>query len=431
MAYYGFEARPVDYSFIAQAGAQIGSSIQQLPAAKEAMEKRKRFEENLVKLKLRKDQAEGVRQQRVGEMIEEYQQRMNIPQADERIKSKIESIFMSKMLLGDDVDASLKLMSDNDSKFEAWLNNQVSEKNKKEGASAAEIATKGGRQYGPEVDTGRGFTEQTLQREAPPAQYQEQAMARYGEMAARGEAPIQTTKELEQQPSIAAMQKTPPEQIADPLFDLKRRNLELKNATEMAREAALKAQAARARNQGRTEDVDKALKDVVSQRFTLDRSIRDDSKLISTLNKAITQVNEGGDNMEIMQSLTAAGYDGPIDAGSLQDLLIQTQKEQSNKRNDLATLKKAESALIKGGAGPLAAGLRSGQAQAATDKTNQLKSAVAQIKTSVSPGILKTGNMEQVISFLPAEYKNVMREKVDELKAEGYTDLDIRRWLSQ
>jgi hypothetical protein len=421
MASYGYQAQPVDYSFIAQAGTTLASGLEKLPAMQAAIEKKKLLDENIKKLKLRKDQAEEVRKQRVDEALNEYKAKMGITDdaMNERLKAKIEATFWPSVLIGDNVDNGLKLMSDNDTKFATWLNNQALEKAKNEAAKAAANVTSGiSRQYSPEktvTSNGQEFTEQNITEQSqPPAKYQEEAISRYGTLAAQGQAPILPKKELLEQPSIAALPVTPKKPEDDPLFNLKKQNYELRNKTEMAREAAFRASAARQNKNDQVkegEQVDKAIKTVVDQRFSLDRSIRDDSKLIGTLNTAIKKMENNTWNSSDMQSLYDVGISGNISSpAALKDLLITTQKEQLQKKADLAELKRTEKNLIKNSSTPLTKSMSQTKQDVDTEAINYLQ-------TNVAPTIsTMTGSVSQVIDKMPQEYKSTIQAKVNELK---------------
>lgn len=429
---YGATVQPIDYGFVGQAGTQLGRSIQQLPAAQDALTKRKQLEENLKKLGLRKQDAELIRRTRVNEALDEYKTKMGITdtEMDNRLKTKIEAQFWPSSMVGDDVDSSLKMMSDNDTKYAAWLDKQVLDKTKKEASGATQKAVGPGKQYGPEVETGKGFTEQDITSLAPP-KTQEEAMGRYGEMASRGEAPIQTTKELQQQPSIAALPKAQKPQKVDPLLDLKKRNLELKNATEEARAKALRAASQQKTDKPATEGIDDAIKDVMDMRFTLDRSIRDDMKLISALNTAIKKQEENQWDIQAAQSLSDAGWTGPTDdIQVLKDGLLETRKEQARKKNELGELKKTEGLLIKQGAGPIAKSRK-------TASENMLEEATNFIQTNIAPKMSGMhGSVRQIISQLPPKYQGPIQEKISDLKNQAaarnmmLTDDDIVRMLT-
>lgn len=410
---YGATVQPVDYSYIGQAATTLGTTIKDLPAAADAMQKRKLLEENLKRLGLRKQDAELIRRTRVNEAVDEYKQKMGVTDENQiaRFKTKVEAMFWPDSIIGDNPDESLKLMSDNDTKYAAYFDKLVLDKTKKESTAAAQTAAAGGKRYSPEVDTGQGFTEQTITSLAP-AKTQEEAMGRYGEMATKGEAPLQTTEDLKKQPSIAALPETPKKKEDDPLFDLRKRNLELRNATEIAREAALKAAAQQRGDKPETEGIDKALDSVIDTRFTLDRSIREDTKLISALNKAIKDAQD--DNMfsiQTSQMLAEVGAgDLPADMTVLKNVLKETQIEQERKKAESAELKKTERELIKTGKGPVA------QSRRAASQA-MLKEATNFIQSNIAPRISTMhGSVKQVIEQLPPKYQGPIQEKIAELK---------------
>lgn len=430
-----YQAQPIDFSFLAQAGTQLGSAVSQVPATLQAIKERERMEANLKKLQLRKDQAEQIRQTRVQEALSEYKTKMNITddQMDERLKTKIEATFWPAAIIGDDVNASMKTFSDNDAKFEKWMNTNYDEKRKKEATTAAQKVIAGGENiYGPTKDTGQGTTEQTVMGETKPAKYREEAMAQYADLSARGEAPLMTAKELEQQPGIAALPARPKAPEDDPLFDLKKKNLELKNATELAREAALRAAAARDRNkEGREEGekADAALNNVMTNRFDLERAVRDDSKLIKDLNTAIRKAADNTLDIETVNSLNAMGITS-TDAKDLQEALIETQKAQEEKRINIGEMKKAEKMLIKTGTGPGATSRRAVE-------QDTYGNAMTELQTKVAPTISPmTGSVKQIIDRLSPENREAIQSKVDQLKQQAaannvmLTDNDIVKLLT-
>lgn len=430
---YGAAVQPIDYSFIGQAGTTLGKTIQQLPAAHDAMLKRKRLEENLKKLGLRKQDAELIRRTRVNEALEEYKTKMDItdPEMSERIKTKIESTFWPSAMISDKVDDSLKQMSDNDTKFTTWLDRQVLDKTKKAAAGATQRAVAGGEMpTGPERETGRGFTETDITTLAP-AQTREEAMSRYAEMVEREEAPILKTEELEQQPGIAALPERPEPPEVDPLFDLKKKNLELRNATEVAREKALRAAAQQRADKPQTEGVDRAIKDVMDMRFTLDRSIRDDTKLISALNTAIKKQEANEWDNQAAQALSDAGYTGPTDdIKVLKGALVETQRSQADKKGDLKELKSTERNLIKKGTGPIAK-------SRLTAEQETLKKATDFIQQRIAPRMSAMGgSVRQILSQLPPEYQGAVQRKVEDLKTQAaeqnitLSDYDIFQMLT-
>ncbi len=129
MNYYGYQRQTPDYGFIERAGMQVSGGIQQLPAAKEAADKRKLLKQQLDELKLDELQAEEIRQQRIVEMMQEYKQTIG-DDVDERTATKIEAQFMPP-LLGDEKKnpgEAIMRRSDLDSKWKEYLNNEALKK---------------------------------------------------------------------------------------------------------------------------------------------------------------------------------------------------------------------------------------------------------------------------------------------------------------
>lgn len=136
MAFYGYTEQPKSYAHIGAAGMILGSAIQQLPAARDAADKRKLLQSQLAQLKLDAAKAEEVRQQRVAEAVVEYKETLGLKDDDvnDRLATKIEATFYSPAM-GDErnnPEKAIMRWSDADSKFKDYLNKEAIKKYRSE-----------------------------------------------------------------------------------------------------------------------------------------------------------------------------------------------------------------------------------------------------------------------------------------------------------
>ena len=115
-----------DYSFIGRAGSIMGSAIQNLPATKEAADRRKRLNEELERIKIDELDAEAIRQERIIEMSKEYKDRIG-REPTEREWTKIEATFMPPLSAQERKDPKGAMMSrsDLDDRFYKWLDREA------------------------------------------------------------------------------------------------------------------------------------------------------------------------------------------------------------------------------------------------------------------------------------------------------------------
>lgn len=271
-----------------------------------------------------------------------------------------------------------------------------------------------------------GFTEDAgpVMNQELPATTQEQALGRVGEMSAAKEVPQRTADQWRQQPGIAALPKEPPEAKSDPLFELKKKNLELKNETEKARALAQRASANKL-NRDAEETNDQAIETTTDWIYENDRSIRDDNKLVAALDKAIKKLNEGKPlDVDETSELSNAGWSGANDINTLKRALDFTEGAIASKQEDIAGLKKTRKNLIKKGKGKLAVAM--GTAETEQQDENKAK-AYGYIKNNATPTLYPS--VDAFINSIPKEFRAVITEEVEDAKGLGWSDDQILRAL--
>jgi hypothetical protein len=340
-------------------------------------------------------------------------------------------------------EAQMKMLVDSSLKADAFLD-KIAEENKtkqqtQQKSEAAQKATEPSRSYGPEqpVDLGRGpgsmITEQDVTSEKQAPQYQEQALSRYGEMAAGGEALPQSTKELQNQPAISALPKTPEPQ--KPMSEYEKASLKLReDANNISRIRA---------NKGDSAEFDKNL------RYAQDR--QDDvaadqlrySERLAKLRQAKVKLKAGKKlDDKLLQFMSEEGMNAVSpDVGELdgaisqyQDLLDQVEdvKVQTDETvKELIETKSLARALKKG---------REKKAEVIREREQENENVVTAAKNWIkgqSPSLFysnvgPTAGIQKIINELPSEnFKSVIQTKVEEARKMNVSDEAIYRRLLQ
>lgn len=147
--------------------------------------------------------------------------------------------YYPKPIKGMDPEQTLQMYIKSSQKadeyLDFWKNQQQQQKTQQQVNQGMQQAIKGGPEYGPPVDTGKGFTEQTATTEQPPATSRNQAIGRYASNPAN---PPQTMEQANQNANLAPLPQDTPAQMqqktqqasmtaqakqkVDPLFEQKK-----------------------------------------------------------------------------------------------------------------------------------------------------------------------------------------------------------------
>lgn len=263
-----------------------------------------------------------------------------------------------------------------------------------------------------------GFTEDVgpVMNQEQPAQYREQAMGRYGEMQANKEVPVQTTKQLEDQPSFAALPKTP---VEDKDRWYKEAQLKLKNM-ELNRKAIDS-------KKGDDKEQNKNIRWVIDSQADLESQSLNNKKFETALKKALVEYkNKGNVSVDLSMQLDNMGYDrsskssedlnGVLERVIALDTALNAQK---------AKAKLTEKGLRKNK--PLSEAVPS----EADVQQEVLTPAIGYIQTRIAPTLSVNGTVNQILERLPEEYKNVVSQAVEKAKAKKYSDFQIKEMLTR
>jgi hypothetical protein len=432
--FYGFSAQAPDLSFVGQAGAIIGNTIQQLPATIEAENKRALLKTQLEQLKLDVPKAEEVRRQRIAEAVKEYQTELGLSddQMTDRIKTGIEARYYSPIMGDEQTDPGKAILrwSDADTKFQANLKVQKEQLDKTRGASAAQSVVGPQRVSNPAADLSIGPPEQIT---TPGAATQEQALSMYGDLTAAGRAPVMKAEDVKQYPEIAALPKAPePEK---PLTAYQKWEMKFKEDDAKAKkiEDSLKSrtQTDKEKNDNFKWAMNSEIEYLAGSKTAKDKASRLKTALIKLKSGKTLDANEVADLS-----------DGPTDLESL-------QKEYEN-ANDMILASKEAARKFGAMAKLINDGMSPGDAAKKydTDATNSAVSVVKDQATraaneppifDATPGILKPAiativeaagkkydtNLQVILNRLPSETRLIIERKIDEARAQGLSDQDI------
>ena len=333
--------------------------------------------------------------------------------------------FNMKRMLSDDLKAD---------KFIRQLQEKVKLGKKQ---TASQSAVEGGRQYSLERDTGKGFTEQDITEISPPARTQEEAMSTYGKM---GDVPVQSAKELKEQPSIAALptQKDVFEQAGrESLIDYREGQLDQgQQRIDIARERLDldRQKLALSKQKLHKEVADMTFKDMSKlldhQRNWRSLQIRNNS-LVSTLNKAIDKLEKDGMLDPVtMDKLSGARYSGAADLNSLHSALSNANQTTSEIEETIDFIKESQKVLRQGKVqtGEEATKIVQKKIETTPEK-DRTGEAISFLKTRVSPTLLQRGTIQEIIDQLPVNLKSSIEDKVQESIDEGYDEREIKQFL--
>jgi len=327
--------------------------------------------------------------------------------------------FIKKPMDEFGAEANIKLLLDASVRAETYLDGLKTkldtEQKSKKNAAAAEAAVQLQREYGPEQNTGQGFTEQDLISERSAPQYQEDAMANYGKAAAAGQAPVQTTDQLRQQPSVAALPKRP-ELDKDAWYKKARLALDKLKLDADKRKTA----------KGDEEEINKNIRWASDNAIDLGIQAKKDQNIIAKLKQAALKLGESGIlPMNIQQDLSSLGVE-------TEGLSLDEIKDNISKYEDLVEESKTRVTEME----EIKKGLRQGKslrrALPSKPETEQITAtdtytkAIQHIQDKIAP-IMSTmnGSTRQLLLQLPEEYRPVVQEKIRQAKAAGYSDFDI------
>jgi hypothetical protein len=320
----------------------------------------------------------------------------------------------------DNLKSLLSASVNADKYIEEFKKTATAKADQQKAATAAQSVTQPQRSYGLERDTGRGFTEQNITKEIPAPQYQEQAIGAYGDLSARGEAPIQTAEQLQQQPSIAALPKTPEQE--KPLTAYQKWEMKFKEDEAKRKSIEDKHKEGKGDAKDRDDNVKWAAGKETDYLAGAKSGTEKASKLKQAIIKLKTQMEKGQPpilEMDDVSELRGMGFDGKTDLESLSEELDSVNKIINSSKAEAKKFGAIAKSVAKGG---------SVSESYAKFRSDQINIALDAIKRNVAPGY--SGGTEQLLSWLPEELKQPIREKIAEAKNRGLTEAEIVRGLT-
>ena len=335
--------------------------------------------------------------------------------------------FFSKPTPDLDAETNIKLLLDASTRAETQLEKIKAGAVGRQKTKGAQAAVEPQRRYGLERDTGQGFTEADVIDERPAPQYQEEAIGRYGESAATGGVPAQTAQELRDQPSIAALPKTP-----EPLTAYQKWQMRFKE-DQAQRESIAKRQA---KGDMSSKELDKNLRYVMTKETDYLAGAKSNTEKASKLKSAIIKLKTQMENNKpplldasIESDLRSSGYDGGTDLNSLERGFAAANKMVMDSKAEAKRFGKMAQELSKGSSLPEAyqAG---GTPEQARDEVAGYAEALQFIQTKLAPTLSGVhGTVNQILNQLPETLRPVIQEKVEQAKARGYSDFQIKEIL--
>jgi hypothetical protein len=433
--FYGFSAQALDLSYIGQAGAAVANTVQQLPATMEAQNKRDLLKAQVEQLKLDLPKAEEIRKAGRDQAIERYQTELGLSDEEmtDRIKAGIEARYYSPVMGDEKTDPSKAVLrwSDADTKLEVAIKAEKEKRDKTRGAAAAQqVATQPTRVSDSAADLSIGPPEQIAK---PAPQYQEDALAAYGDLSASGGAPVQETKDLLQQPGIAALPKRP--EPDKPLTEYQKWEMKFKEDEVKAK----KIEDAHKTNASDAKDRDANVKWALTTETDYLAGSKTALEKASRLKQAIIKLKAG----KVLDINDTAGLtDGPTD--------LETLQQEYENANDMVARSKEAARKFGAIAKAVAKGssIADASGQYDTAATNSAVSVVKDQATQAAntppvfnstPGVLKSPvvaameaagkkydtSLQMILNRLPSETRLIIERKVDEARAQGLSDQDI------